>query len=267
MNTCILINTTIKYLPLVEVQLTSIKRYAASLLKYQIFVACDSNSQFHLYNFPIDVVKIPLLPDESGFIESRIAALEYIQDGDPSIENVLLLQDDFWIDRPVVESEWNAALAYLKKPEVKSVRLMPCPGPAGAINEWEPFARITDQDQYKFTFQAGLWKINCLVEFFKEVLASAKAEFSMYKLPEKDWSKFCIRHNVAENVGGQDIFKRVCMSQGQIHLAIPRRGNHSGAVNLATVPYRPTAVVQGSLEKWAKEFAIREGFLTLEGWY
>ena len=268
MSTCILINTTTKYLSIVNVQLTCIRRYAPILLQYPIFVASDADSKFHLFDFPVDVVKIPLLPEESGFIESRIAAIQYIQDGDPMLQNILMLQDDFWIDRSIREEEWRAALMYMEDPKVKSVRLMPCPGPNANVSvKYEPFAEITEADTYRFTFQATVWKAPEIVKFLQAVLESAIDEFGRLHLAKTQWNIFCVRYNVAENTMGQDIFKRVSMNDGSIHLAIPRRGGHPAAVNLATVPYRPTAVVKGRLESWAKEFAIREGFSHLEGWY
>jgi hypothetical protein len=78
---------------------------------------------------------------------------------------------------------------------------------------------------------------------------------------EADWSKYCIRANVAENLKGQQIFSRVCMGPDRLHLSAPRSHKEPNAVYMCPWPYRPTAVVQGSLEPWAKEFAAREGFI------
>ena len=271
MSVCILIHTAPKYIPIVDVQLTCIQRYAKSLLEYPIYVACEGTAKFLEKSFSVQVQKIPLLAEESGFLESRVAALKYIEQ--PS---VLMLQDDFWIDRPIQKEEWEEALSYLERDErIKSIRLMPCPGPVGTTLpqvRGPPvrrayFAGITESDQYRFTFQATLWNTAAAVEWFEAILQSAQTEFHISGLPENDWNIFCIRHNVAENEAGQLLFRNKMMSSEKIHLAIRRKGDHPGAVNLATIPYRPTAVVQGKLEPWAKEFAIREGFQHLEGWY
>ena len=277
MSFAVLINTTTKYLPIVDVQLTAIQRYAANLLEYPIFVASDSETEFATKQFPVAVNKIPLLPYESGFLESRSAALKYMLEANPGLGGVLMLQDDFWIDRPIHKGEWDEALAYMSRDaRVQSIRLMPCPGPVNRILRGDIrgpgvkrayFAEITEADTFRFTFQATLWKPCAAIEFFDLIIESARNEFTCAGFPEADWNRFCVRYNVAENPNGQDLFLKHMMGPDKIHLGIRRKGDHSNAVNLATIPYRPTAVVKGKLEPWAKEFAEREGFKTLPGWY
>jgi hypothetical protein len=276
-TTAILINTTTKYLPLVGVQLMCIKRYAPELLQYNIYVASESVPEFLDYKFPCAVRKIPLLPDESGFLESRIAAVKYLVEEDTCVNAVLMLQDDFWIDRPINMEEWKEAQDYIcQDTRVQSIRLMPCPGPVGTTQPGDlrgPYIRrayiteITDADEYRFTFQATLWRPECIVGFLEEVLKEAQKKFRAQGYAKEMWNAFCIRYNVAENATGQDIFLKTCMGPNKFHLGIRRKGQHPNAVYLATIPYRPTAVVQGKLESWAKEMAIREGFKNLEGWY
>lgn len=268
----ILIHTAPKYLPIVDVQLTCIRRYAPELLQNEIFVACEGSPAFLEKDYP-GIQKIPLLPEESGFLESRVAALKYLEDKESP---VLMLQDDFWIDRPIRKSDWDEALLYFRDERLQSIRLMPCPGPVGTVlphlrggssRRCAYFAAITEADTYRFTFQATLWRPQAALEWFEAILKSAQAEFRISGLPEVDWNKFCISHNVAENTDGQALFLNRMMGSEKIHLGIRRKGQHPNAVNLAIIPYRPTAVVQGKLEPWAKEFAIREGFQHLEGWY
>ena len=277
-------------MPIVNVQLKAIERYAKKLHDHPIYLAAELGNKP-----PANVRFIGLLPEESGFIESRIAALKYIQESDPTVRAVLMLQDDFWIDRPIVDSEWNEALKMMNESDtVKSIRLMPCPGPnsrpinpktLGVLPEgWynaeqyydsydmsgvpeSDFVEITNNDLYMFTFQASLWNPDACIEFLTEILESAKVEFKALGLPSSDWNRWCICHNVAENMSGQNIFSKTSLGISKKHMSIIRRGDHSNAVNLATIPYRPTAVFQGKLEPWAKEFAIREGFDHLPGWY
>ena len=87
----------------------------------------------------------------------------------------------------------------------------------------------------------------------------ASKGFQESGLPRTDWAKYCIRANVAENLKGQEVFSEF-MGPSQLHLSIEREHMNKNAVYLAPWPYRPTAVVLGSLEPWAKEFANREGF-------
>jgi hypothetical protein len=273
----IVIHTTSKYLPIVDVQLKCIERYAPELLKYgAIYIACEGSQEFLKKQYSSRIQKIPLLAEESGFLESRVAALKYIVEDRHN--PILMLQDDFWIDRPVRKNDLEELLLYFRDERVKSIRVMPCPGPVGPLGGTLPHLRgpphprvyvaaLTEKDTYRFSFQATIWNHEAVLEWFETILRSARSEFRISGLPASDWTKFCIRHNVTENQDGQALFLNTMMGPEKIHLAVRRQGDHPNAVNLAPIPYRPTAVVQGKLEPWAKEFAIREGFQHLEGWY
>lgn len=244
---------------LVEVQVTCIRRYARKLASVPIFLATEMTEADPRVKRVLtleNVHHICLQQSESGFLESRISALDYMQDFD----YVLPLQEDFWLDRA---PDMNEALSIIRSDlRVQSIRLMPSPGPHVNDETYKGLWKIlSNYDTYRFTFQATLWRSAAYVEFLKAILESAKAEFECSGLQQADWSKYCIRVNVAENLKGQDIFSRVCMRPDKLHLSIERRHAAQNAVYLCPWPYRPTAVVQGSLEPWAKEFAAREGFV------
>jgi hypothetical protein len=244
---------------LVEVQVTCIRRYAPKLASVPIFLATEMTPAdpcvLRILSLE-NVNHIRLQQSESGFLESRIAALDYMQEFD----YVLPLQEDFWLDRtPDVDDALSIMRSDLR---VQSIRLMPSPGPhINDIIYKGPWKILSKSDIYKFTFQATLWRSAAYVEFIKAILSGAKAEFESTGLSEADWSKYCIRVNVAENLKGQDIFSRVSMGPNKLHLSIERLHVAPNAVYMCPWPYRPTAVVQGSLEPWAKEFAAREGFI------
>jgi hypothetical protein len=69
-------------------------------------------------------------------------------------------------------------------------------------------------------------------------------------------NRIAIKVNLAESEQGHLLLK----SLGKLHLAWPREGSHPNAVYLCPWPYRPTAVVRGTLEPWAAELMAREGF-------
>ena len=258
MSWCMLINTTPKYMHLVEVQVTCIRRYAPKLASVPIFLATEMTEADPRVKRVLgmeNLYHINLQQSESGFLESRISALHYINDFD----YVLPLQEDFWLDRT---PDMDEALSIIRSDlRVQSIRLMPSPGPHINNETYKGLWKILSNfDTYKFTFQATLWRSAAYVEFLKAILESAKAEFPSGQ-SEADWSKYCIRVNVAENLKGQEIFSRVSMGPGKLHLSIERFHVAPNAVFMCPWPYRPTAVVQGSLEPWAKEFAAREGFV------
>ena len=249
-------------MPLAEVQVACIRRYAPNLDHVPIFLATEVEIQDYYVHAILENKNtryISLQKEESGFIESRIAATAYLPD---DYEYVLPLQEDFWLDRAPDYYLLNEAVEIMKTDiKVQSIRLIPCSGPNRLDKVYRGLWRIISQaDEYKFTFQATLWRRNLYKEFLEAVLKSASKDFKESGLPEKDWAKFCIRINVAENLKGQATFSRLCMDSNKTHLAIERRGSQPNAVFLAPWPYRPTAVVQGKLEPWALEFASREGF-------
>jgi hypothetical protein len=247
---------------LAEVQLTCIRRYAPELDSVPIFLATELTT----YNDYVErilkiknVHHIVLQKEESEFIESRLAAVNYLP---PEYTYVLPLQEDFWLDRCPNLVRLNEAIKILDTdPKVRSLRLMPSPGPDDSDPKYGRDWRIlTVRDKYRFTFQATLWRCADYSRFLEAILKSASKDFADINGQKGQWSKFCIRANVAENSKGQDIFKSVCMAPNSIHLSIERAHKSPNAVFLAAWPYRPTAVVQGTLEPWAREFLEREGF-------
>jgi len=268
---CILINTTPKYMSLAEVQITCLRRYAPQLITVPIFLATELTM-----NHPI-VKRILLLPNvqyvslnssDADFLESRIAAMEYLS----FFKFILPLQEDFWTDRCPDLLRLNNALDILRSDDqIQSIRLMPCPGPSRNDINYSAnseFKIIGHQDTYRFTYQATLWRPEVYTAFLKTVKNRALPEYNKLDVEKRPpWSSYCVRKNVAENLEGQQIFMDLFMTPKSIHLSIDRPLAHPNAVFLAPWPYRPTAVVHGLLEPWAKEFAQREGFKTLDGWY
>ena len=254
-------------MPLAEVQVVSIRRYAPNLDEVPIFLATEVGLHDYYVHSILEnnnTHYISLQKEESGFIESRIAATAYLPE---EYDFVLPLQEDFWLDRTPDYTLLNEAIEILQMDaKVQSIRLMPSPGPNRLDKIYKGQWRIIgDANQYKFTFQATLWRRDIYKEFLEAVLKSASKDFKESGLPEKDWAKFCVRINVAENLKGQATFSKLCMDSNKLHLAIERKGSQANAVYMAPWPYRPTAVVQGKLEPWALDFASREGF-NLHGW-
>jgi hypothetical protein len=265
MSWCILVNTTPKYMKYAEVQISCIRRYAGALDNVPIFLATEltgANSYVARILAQKNTHHIHLQPNESGFLESRIAAVNYILN---EFDFILPLQEDFWLDRaPDLRLLMNALYIMETDTQVKSIRLMPSPGPSSEDKSYSnsnTWIILSEKDTYRFTFQATLWRGSLYLEFFNILLDQAKRDFMVTGQPPSEWATFCIRMNVAENYRGQKLFFDTCMGPGRVHLSVLRADARPNAVYLAPWPYRPTAVVQGYLEPWAKEFAEREGFL------
>lgn len=246
-----------------EVQITCIRRYAKEFIDIPIFLATEV-----LPSDPIvarilqqqNVRFLSLPKAESDFLESRVAAFKYLP---LEYDVVLPLQEDFWLDRRPDSRAIKEAIHYMETDDhVHSVRLMPSPGPHESDMPYKGnrlWRVLSSLDTYRFTFQATLWRRQPYIDFLQAIIDAGKAVYYESTYYE-NWSKFCVKVNIAENTKGQAIFKAVCMSGDAVHLSAQREHKGSNAVFLCPWPYRPTAVVQGQLEPWAKEFMGREGF-------
>ena len=297
MSWCILVNTTPKYMQFAEVQIACIRNYSDLLEKDRktypdllekdrktypdllekdrktypdlleqvpIYLATELTAENEYVKRILELPNVFLLhlqDSETDFLESRVASFQYLNE----YKYILPLQDDFWLDRAPDYKLLDEAITIMESDRtVQSIRLMPCPGPLSNIDylpnlyssRWK---LLSDSDSVLFTFQATIWRTKPYIIFLQTLIELNKPEFISYK-QIVSWSKYCISANIAENTEGQALFKRLCMSPELKHLSIERRGKQANAVFKAPWPYRPTAVVHGILQPWAKEFMEREGF-------
>lgn len=274
MSWCILVNTTPKYMQFALLHIACIRNYADLLVKDRktnnleqipIFLATELTAENEYVKRALALPNVFLLhlqDSESDFLESRIAAFQYLDE----YKYILPLQDDFWLDRAPNYALLDEAIEIMDTDQtVQSIRLMPSPGPHPADLDYMSeiysgrWKLLSESDTYRFTFQATLWRTKPYVIFLQTLVELEKPLFAKYKQPVS-WSKYCVTVNIAENTEGQALFKRLCMSPESKHLSIERQGAHANAVYKAPWPYRPTAVVHGALQPWAKEFMEREGF-------
>jgi hypothetical protein len=247
-----LINTTPKYFYLLRLHLSLLQRYASNI-QWSIYLATEEPNHTTVKElqteFPFLQI-IPLTQEQEGFIESRAVATDLLP---KSIRYIFPIQEDFLLEGRPIEDIFEEALNILDSDsEVHSIRLMPCPGPKGDRRynglKWIVLSEKTDE--YLFTYQATLWRreaYSTFMGFFTDLLNSKP-------LTQKEKNKIAIHDNVCE----VEVGKRVLTDLGGTHLAYPRAGPWPNAVYLSAWPYRPTAVVKGYLEEWAKELADRE---------
>jgi hypothetical protein len=149
---------------------------------------------------------------------------------------------------------------------VASVRLMPSPGPQKQQSEkaawWDLDAR---HDTYGFTFQATLWRLDSCLAWYELLSRELERAWPRATTPPTTRIHAEVRLNFAENHDGQILFWKLFAERGEKHMAWVREGPWSNAVYRCPWPYRPTAIVRGKLEPWAKELCEREGFLEVPG--
>jgi hypothetical protein len=251
-----LINTTPKYFYLLPLHLLLLRRYAPSC-QWPVFLATEEPHHPDLlpleekYNIQI----LPLAQDESGFLESRKAAIQKLP---PYIEYVFPVQEDFLLERYPDTKAINDSLALFdKSKDLASIRWMPCPGPETPVQSILNFAEIQKTDTYKYVFQATMWRRSVIEEWFTKLVEDFNQEYPQ-TLPMKERMYYQIRVNYAENQKGQEKFWTWF---GHLkHLAWIRAHKAPNAVYMSPWPYRPTAVTNGKLEAWAVEMAKREGY-------
>lgn len=260
-----LINTTPRYFYLLPLHLRLIQRYAFNM-RWPVYLATEVPEHPDIVKlcseFP-NLNIIPLTQEQEPFLESRLAATESLPE---SIKYVFPIQEDFLLEgRPMDDVIENGLqIMDLSNNLVASIRLMPCPGPVGT-RQWRDskWRELGEEDSLIFTFQATLWRREAYAEYMRAVLKEIPEGMN-----QKQKIDIQIRQNIAENHTGQRIIRGMCAyTEGRnpitqanhVHLAWPREGSWPNAVYLSPWPYRPTAIVRGTLQQWAKDLAEREG--------
>ena len=248
-----LLNSTLKYYYLLELHVALIRRYAPKC-KWPIYFATELPEHpickiLQSYNVNIIVLE----NENSSFISSRKRALELLPD---SIKYVLPMQEDFLLERFVDNNAIYESISILEKEkDIISIRYMPCPGPTEINPNYNKVWKYIQYDTYLFTFQATLWRKNECLTYYKVI----EHEVSSRKFSsDSERNLYEVKMNIAENSDGQKIFTSL-FGDKKI-LGYIRHHKYPNAVYMSAWPYRPTAVIKGILQPFAKELAEREGF-------
>jgi len=241
------VNSTPKYYFLLKAHFGLLDIYAKGL-QWPVYIGSEIPEAMTEY----PATCVPLSHSDSGFWESRVATVE----GLPSeIKYILPMQEDFLLERKVDSEELEKILSYMDlHKDIVSARLMPCPGPVSKVEVLEGWSQLSEKDTYLFVFQATLWRREAYVSYLRAVIQVAKGLYP--DLEGNEWNKVAVGENLAENIDGRSIFLKVF--NGCRHLAWIRSSNRANAVYDSIWPYRPTAVVKGVFQDWAKELLLRE---------
>lgn len=252
------INTTPKYFYLLPLHLILLERYLPiATCSWKFFLATEAPNDPQIRHLATRfhwLTILPLTPADSGFFESRSAAVKALPS---SIRYVFPIQEDFLLERYPNQKAFQEAVEILDSYEsVHSLRMMPCPGPAQGDEQFgETVWKVLDfqRDSYVFTYQATLWRRESYENYMNILIQYVETNYP--SLTQEQKIHIAIKTNLAENSTGQTLLT----NEGGLHLAWPRAGPQANAVYLSPWPYRPTAVVRGKLEPWAEELAHREG--------
>ena len=256
----VLVNSTPQYYYILPLFFGMLRRYAPDL-KWDVILATEVPEHPVCKKVALEhnVKILPISPKLESFIDSRLAALESIQE---KYQYCLMLQDDFILEMPMDATAIRDLLAAMDSdPTVASARLMPCPGPAAADAPWpaNPAWKVLSQEhnEYGFVYQATIWRLDAATLWYRTLVTTLESVAPRSSTPASMRRHIEIRQNLAENSAGQQLFWRTL---GHIkHVAWIRKGPQPNAVYLSPFPYRPTAIVHGNLEFWAVQLAQREG--------
>ena len=248
-HTAYLLNSTPKYYYILELHVVLLERYGC---KWPIFLATEEPSHVTciLLKQKYGVTLLTLEKENSSFLSSRKRGLELLP---AKYKYVLPMQEDFLLERFIDETAIREASVMLDQGS-PCVRLMPCPGPDESNANYNTNWKIIKNDIYKFSFQATLWNRNDCLRWYSTIVAEvAKQKF----VSEEQQNIYEVKTNISENAIGQALFAK--LFTGRPLLGYTRKYKAANAVYHCPWPYRPTAIIKGVLQPFAKELAEREG--------
>jgi len=251
-NIAYLINSTPNYYYILELHLVLLRRYAPNL-KWEVFLATEEpeHQVCKLLVEKYDVKLLVLEKENSSFLNSRKRSLELLPE---YITMVLPMQEDFLLERFIDEKSIEESIEILENYEsIFCIRYMPCPGP----NENNPSFSDTYRyfnsrnDFYMFSFQASLWKRKECLKWYSAITDIVKSHNTTNS------KKLEVDMNIAENSDGQKLYNEIFSNK--FTLGYKRVHKYPNAVYMSPWPYRPTAIIRGVLQPFAKELLSREG--------
>ena len=257
----LLVNSTPKYYYILPLFFTLLRRYAPTL-EWPVVLATEEPDHPVCQKVRDDhsVELLVLEAADAGFLESRLASLRNLKG---RYKYVFPLQDDFLLEMGMNVNTFEALLKSMDAlPNIVSARCMPCPGPKIPDNSFVelPGWKMLDReyDEYGFVFQATLWRTEACYEWYERICRRLEAVCPKDSTPAEERRRVEISANIAENPVGQKEFWKWSAEKKYGHIAWNRVGPWKNAVYLSPFPYRPTAIVRGKLEEWAKELMERE---------
>lgn len=242
-----LINSTPKYFYILELHVALLRRYAPQC-KWPVYFASEYPDDpickvLKKYN----VIILPIEKEYDSFLSSRKRALELLP---TSVRYVLPMQEDFLLERNIdICAIEESIQIFDNDSSTIAIRYMPCPGPKNCNPNVGKFWKLIQEknDTYLFSFQATLWKRTYCLEYYTALTSDPNTK------------NIELTMNIAENSDGQKIYVNIFKDKKT--LGFIRNHAYPNAVYMSPWPYRPTAIIKGVLQEFAKELGKREGYI------
>lgn len=250
----LLIQSTPSYYWLLPGTIGLLARYARDLLPH-IYIPTEIPDH-PVIQWLRETYNVQTLPmTDTDFLESRLAGARALPS---SVSLILPIQEDFLLERPGVNLAALRDLLqmFATSPTLLTARLMPCPGPRATVGGDPDWATLKGSDML-VSYQATVWRRDVYERFFERLLTYVAANCKAAK-GSRAYNRYAIDVNPAETDVGQTLIQTL-YPEGY-HLGWRRAGPWSNAVYMCPFPYRPTAIVKGVFQPFAKELLEREGF-------
>ena len=227
MEASIFISSTSKYSFIWDTFFTLLRKNWENC-PYEIHFISEGNTDYLKDKYNINVEKIE---KDLGFLEGYRYLCQKYKD---KYSHFILLQDDFLIEKKVNQDILDKYFEILKSNEnIGFIRTMPCPGPKGEQKMFGDvkLGKINKNEDYSFCYQSSFWNSDYFLSF--SIIPKTNPWKSEIYLANK--MKNC---KEKENWGFIRPFKE------------------SHAVYESPIPYRPTAIVKGKLQDWAKKLIV-----------
>ncbi len=107
---------------------------------------------------------VPLTPGKGLAWSFRLKyAVEQIQ-----TPYVLFLQDDFFLEKPVLEADIEEVLTIQRQEKAGLMRIFPTPGPDRPYKAYPQVGLVSQNADYRISCQAAIWERNTLLQLIDE---------------------------------------------------------------------------------------------------
>ena len=219
---CIVISSTPKYSYIWEPFFKMLYKYWKT--PPDIYFISSGKCSFLNEKYDINVYETA---SDLGFLGGYLHVLNDIKS---MYSTFICMQDDFIIQKNVNTELLSLYRDILEDTTIGCIRLMPCPEPKGNIHKFNTVTlkEVVKNDDYSFSFQSCMWNI----EFFIRLCTECK-----------DMNTWLIEPYLSNKL----------TKTNKLLLGYIRESSHRDAVLQSPVPYRPTAIVRGKLQDWAKQ--------------
>ena len=253
MKVAIAIATCAKYSFILDPLFSLMERYWPDR-SVPIYLSCDADLSRYRH---VRGIKLIEESEDPGVLDVWVNLLKSIPH-----EYVLVMQEDFIIENPVDNDLLLEIFRDLQRDRsIACVRLMPFPPGEGSRITLSkvPYTELTPEQDYSFSFQLTVWDRSVFIQFMESRIKKGRTKAKQLGWAKMDYRRPKPKPEVFQYFNpefyGFELFEQfpdkkfLCIYSDH---AMPESAQH------APIPYRPTAIEDGKVRRWAQDFLKRE---------